>query len=282
MSKDEIDRENVRTDLGNTIPAAIRDIKQCSNDRPLARARGSLIEYYLKGDLRIHLQWTVKHRAVTEQTALSNYCIVLECPSSSLACIDDPARIDDRWERKLERLHKSARKMNRAVLVDVRQLIEVPKRATFVLPCRVRLEAFDKCCRLVTHPFQHNEAVSLKFARDVKNGELGSGIIRGMAVGRIDDKLKHKVIECRADIVDDLTNNNAPTRWTWFFHDHPDSEIHDAGSFCPSYSVELDGRFVRAPLKKNADFSLEKLDLLIGPLQFQADTVERRQHEPSR
>ena len=277
LSKNEFQREHVLADRGDTVSTSIRNVEQRSNHRPIVSNGGSLIKDYVEGNLRIHLHWLGEQGQVTEKSPGGNYCVVLECPPLSDALVNYSPRIQERWKREIERLHKAAGKMQRAVLVDIRQLIEMPKRTLCALPCRERLERFDKSCGLTAHPGQHFEAVHLKFGGLIENRELGTGVIGGGLVRGVDDKLIHKMIEGRTNVVEDFANNDAPHRFTWFFHNHPDCEIR-----CPAYALDIEGRLVRAFLKEEVDFSLERLDLLVGPLHFQTDAIDGGQHDASR
>lgn len=205
---------------------------------------------------------------------------MLERPSLSDALVDS-SRIHNCWKRKIKCFDRTASEMDSAVLVDVGQLINVPKGTVCALPCRERLERLDERCRLITDPFQHIEAVSLKFGDVIKNGELSPGVVGGGIVRSMDDKLIHKVVECRTDVVDYFSDDNAPHRWTWFFHEHSDGEVYDARSLpCPAHAAELEGRFIGISLKETGHFLLERIDLLVGPLQFQADASDGGEHRP--
>src|SRR5262245_26937898 len=126
-------------------------------------------------------------------------------------------------------MHRSARKMERAVLVDIRQFTELPERGGLVLPCRKRLPRFDQVCRIPSDSMKHGFSPALKPCSGFENRELDLGTVGRGTTGRVDHKLVDKVIECRAEIVDDFSNQDAPNRWTWFFHDHPNRQVDNMG-----------------------------------------------------
>src|SRR5262249_8364678 len=154
---------------------------------------------------------------------------------------------------------------NRAVLVEVRELVQVPEWTSAALPCRERLKAFDECCGLIADAFQHREAVQIKFRSEKEDRELGSTTIRRGRTRGLDDEHVNRMIECRTEVMDDFSDDDAPHRRTWFFHDHSDRDVENESRFSgPVYASELDCRFVRIAVKEGSHFLLERVELIAG------------------
>src|SRR5207249_1828590 len=86
----------------------------------------------------------------------------------------------------------------------------------------------------------------------------------------------NRMIQCRAEIVNDFSEHDAPHRWTWCVDEHSHRDIKDESAFAaPVYALEFDGRFVGCAVKEGSHFLLERIELIAGALQFQPDSGER-------
>lgn len=277
LGKIERQLEDSLADPIHGFAGAVGGIKKGVENNPFANDGRSLIERYVEGDLSIHFHWRPSdHRpiAVADHSSGRNNCVVIKWPFGTDTFENLPST-DKRRKREVERLKHTGGQMERAVLVEVGQVTQVPKRAFLALPCRERLKLFDQDCGILTDPLQHLEAARIEFRGIQEDRELGPDVSSGRDSRRVDHKLVDAMVECRTEIVDDFTDDDAPVRRTWFFHDHHDVEANSPSwSAEPCFSVELDRRFVHITLKENSHFILERLELLVGPLQFQANASE--------
>lgn len=278
--KDEGNIQTLSPDSVETVAGTVGGIAKRSDDRAVSDNGRSLIENYIEGDLRLHFHLiAVKQLALAEHATARNFCVVLECPPLSHLVLDSGG-ISERWKGKLECLQRTAGQMDRAVLIEVRELTQMPQGTLGALPCRERLERFNQNCGVIADPSQHREAASIVFRGIDEDRELGSAFLRQPSASSMDHKLEDRMVECRTEVVDDLPDDDAPHGGTWFFHDHSDSEVFDdRGCKIPRYSAELDPRFVRISIKEGSHFSIERVELLIGPLQFHSNSKEGIGHD---
>ena len=263
----DVSAEKFSSDLFEDGFDSISDVKQCADNGPLCYDGRSLIEDYIKQALCVHFHFlTTKRLSSANKTPLGNYCVVLECPPLS-DVFSNGSGVDKRRKLEIKRFERATRQVNRAMLVEVGQLRKMPQRATFLLPCRERLERFDKSCSLLSDSLQHREAVRIEFGGTDKNRELPPKIIRGKTFLEKDKQLKYRVVKCTSEIVENFTDFNPPHRRTQLVNDHADCKVSDT-SRCPTYSVEMDRRFIRVSVKEESYFTLERVELLAGPLQF--------------
>ena len=267
-------------DFVETVARTVGGITKRSDNQPVSDNGGSLIENYINGDLRLHFHLiAVKQSALAEHATARNYCVVLECPPLAHLMLDFGG-ISERWKGKLECLQRTAGQMDRAVLVEVREFTQMSQWALEALPCRERLERFNQNCGLIADPSQHLESASIVFRGINEDGELGSAFLGPPSASSMVHKLEDRMVECRTEVVDDLPDDDAPHGGTWFFHDHSDGEVFDdRGCKVPRYSAELDPRFVRISIKEGSHFSIERVELLIGPLQFHSNSKEGIGHD---
>ena len=274
-SQDEIKGKNIASNLGDAVATPISNVYKTSFHGPPFYQRGALIEHYIKGHARLHLHLiAAEHGFVggTYKSATRQYCIVLECPSlADMIALNGP-RIIKRRKLAIEHLYGAAGRMERAVLVDIRKLIQMPQWADNILPCRERLKVFNQGCGLLADPFEHGGACAVECSRLKENGELSSVFIGGGAARRMDYQLISNMVQCRSDIVNDLADNHTPIGGTWSFDGDPDGEFVNTGR--PAYSVELERRGVGATVDKVSNFILQQIDLLIGPLHLKPDAIK--------
>lgn len=275
-SKFNLHLENSFADSVQNCACPVGNVEQSSDHGPLSDNRRSLIKDYVEAALSVHfhLLAIAERRSDPNESTLGNYCVVLECavtPDSFL----NVSGIGEGWESKIKRLQRSADKVDHAVLVSIRKFIKMPKRTTFVLPCRERLERFNERCSLLSNSLQHREAASIKFGGIVENGELKSIDGWGKPVIDKQEHLVNRVIECRTEIVNDLADDNSPHWRARGIYFHADGEICDADTI-PEFCAELDRRHVRVSVHEGSDFVLERIELLAGALEFELNPVQIR------
>jgi hypothetical protein len=273
----EAQGQNIGADLVNTVPAAISHLKQCPNNRPACYKRGALIENYLEGHLRFHLHLIggCKRLTIAHELPAHQFCIVIECPSLTDLFVHNYRGIDERRKLEIKALYGAAGQMERAVLVDVRELIEMPQWTDCVLPGRVRLKRFDQGCGLVADSLQHAGAARLKFGGIEENRKLCPTVVGGSTILSMDNQLVDQMIKSGSHVMDDFSDENAPLGITRCFNSNSDYKVPDMGRVCcPRYSLELQRGFVRATVDELSEFSIEDVDLLVGPLQFKPDAVK--------
>ena len=175
--------------------------------------RAPIIEGYVNSEIALHLHLFYGAREGIEgSTELQDQegCTVFEWPIDFGVVPHGDARGKRASEYVVNRLKKCPHKMERAVLVEVGEFMQLPEGTPGVLPCRKRLLGPDEClaCGGDTgnRPFKPVLVASLGFEyRELAS--VGDG--RG-AAGMVDDKLPNQVVECGAPIVDDLPNLDSP------------------------------------------------------------------------
>jgi hypothetical protein len=83
-------------------------------------------------------------RAMFRKTPAPEYGVLLYWPTFADVNRLKGHRFGQRRERRLERLHKRACYMQRAVLIDIGEFLEMPQRALGALPCAKGLFRLDR------------------------------------------------------------------------------------------------------------------------------------------
>ena len=257
--------ENVSRDFLDAGVRPIGDLKKSGVHGPAAHQWRSLIERYIQGEVCIHIHLASPDRLVGVDAASHEYCIVLKCPR--LPLLRNHTTVSkDRWEREFKRRQRRAGQMDRAVLVEVGQLVQMRKWASVALPCIEWLHRPNQGCCFLANSGKHLGAVPSKFRGNPKDRELGPAIQNRSRTPVMNDQFINRVIQCRTEIVKNLPNNDAPHGWTWFFHDHANGKLQAAA--LPSFLVELDRWYIRIRIKKDSHFVPKKLDVVVGALEF--------------
>jgi hypothetical protein len=283
MGQGDVLSENLSSDSFDNLSRSVRDVEQGSYHRPFLDSRRSLIENYVESHFGIHFHLTGSKRwSTTNKDGFHNFCIVLECPASA-DVLGNSARIDDWWKVELKCLKRAAGQMDTAVLVDVGQFYEMKQRALNVLPCRERLECFDKVCSLPPNTFEHWEAVSLKFGDIEETGELGLLPFAGCSSFVENKQFVHTVVESTTEVVDDFSNLDAPYWITLFMDNHANCKLGNGlsdgipGSIV--FGVNMTRRFVGVTVQEGLELDLERVELFASPLNFKRDAGQiRKRH----
>lgn len=272
-----VNPEDLRSEFFQNISHPICDVKQRSGHNPLSDNRRSLIKDYVEQAVRLHFHiLSTKGMPGSDEGTLRNYCVVMECPTLA-DCLRYTSRIDKRRELEIKCLYRPTSQMQHAVLIEIGNLVQMPKWTRGALPCRERLERFDKSCSLVAYPCQHAEAVRIEFGKLGENRELESRSFGGQVLAQKNKQLKYCVVESRTEVVNNFSDLYSPHWIAGLVDEHPDRKVSDTPNTLTSVlefcRVEIDRRFIRvAIIKKSSHFTLERVELLAGSLKFKGDS----------
>lgn len=156
------------------------------------------------------------------------------------------------------------------MFVDDIQLMEDAERVILAKSV-IRLQLLDQCLA----PFDYAMYSSARFVLIVAgNGNDRKLAGSGGRIASLQDQLLDQVIEARSELVDDLSGANA---------DHPKPTFFPVADI-QSIAAKIPGGIIL--MRDDACFSLEGiderveiLDLLIGPLNFDPNTIEWMRHD---
>ena len=240
-----------------------------SNHFPPSRNGRSLVERYACADFAIYLglrKWPLPE---TIEPCTDQYAVLLHWPWPPTGHLADLSVSPQLCEVELERLKHRARDMDKAVLVGIREFLEMPERTPFALPCSTiflgeRLFRSDQRDGLRVDALEElADPVPLKPIHIYEDGKL----IFRLRIGN--DKLVNSVVQGRTQVVNDLTDLNSPHRVGSSF------EFGNDGKFA-GVSVEIDRCTIGASIasiEKGVDLAIEQLDLIACPLTLKANPV---------
>ncbi len=254
-----------------------RPYQGVEGERPTHRWR-SVVERYLDHQLGLYIALRERrHVEVPKDLCAPEYGVAAYWPTRGFFQNLVPDAPRDLWELKLVAVEQRARKMQRAVLVTVRQFLEMPQGAVPALPCaafryRKRLHGHDHLDQGPVNALQEL-APSLIVEIDAlqKDGELKPQLL-GLGPGRQVQVLHadtprvapsvqqlDEMVQRGSDIVDDLADLDAPhERWRM-----PD---FDADDQLASLRPEIYRGSIRILGKVCVEFIPERLKL--GPCPF--------------
>ncbi len=161
------------------------------------------------------------------------------------------------------------RQIQRSMLVRVVEFIEKPQGVVQrALPSTVRLQALDQCDRLRPHSL---DAVGRVFSIEVFAGkDRECGVSRGLVRGIGENQLPREMIETRSDIVNAVPENRRETPRGRFV----DDEKHVA-----KFLVVLKRDSADVTCEVSVALFPESLDVLLCPVEFEANAVQGMRHE---
>lgn len=251
MERSEFEFATVVGDASDDVVCSVRYLFKGSEHAPRdpVAYRHSVLESYVHAECGIYLslgKWPISGAF---ESSAPQYGVLLYWPLGRDSEIPHGEVLRDARERYLELMHQGTGHMERAVLVDVREFMQMPQGTHMVLPCEKRLLRFDYVGGELSNALHEFQATILESRLVFEDGELS--ILDDGRLSRFkDNQLPHEMIERRAQIVDDLANPNAP-HWVWRVLDV------DADCQMPGLFVELDARLVRVRIVEGEDIGLQ-------------------------
>jgi hypothetical protein len=248
---------------------SVAAVDERAEQAPGARGRRTVFENYLSQKFCLYLSLCKGPVAGATQDSCPEYGVVLYWPTLKHHDINRVKRLRDFRELEIKRCQRSGGDVNRAVLVDVREFLEMPKGAFCALdyavwPCEKGLLRFDQRDGLTALNALEKLIQPSAFEASLK---FEDGKLRfRCAGGGPTSKLPYDVIECGAEVVDDLSDADTPHGiWGCIGLDLDGQSLR--------LSVELDSWSIRVRfIEEFDDFSLQGVHLLPCPLEFQSDT----------
>ncbi len=236
-------------------------------DNRLALCNLRLVERYRQGDLKVVLngRWdeAIDFRIVLQRT--DEFCSYGDTSARA-----DGARaggrmtevqpaIRDGHERHVqlgENLDAGRSYRNDAlVFIQGVEFMENPQRG---IPALVRLQPADQPLGFGANALYFSYGVGFKALTGSADGEAASA---SYLFSVRDDQITHKLIECGAEIVNGVSDDDAGALWNGFVDAYADDVI-------ASFIVLLHEKFVGLGLKEGADKRLKLGDVFFGPFDF--------------
>ena len=135
----------------------------------------TLIERYVRGEIACYI--TLGERvseASANNLAAIEHGVLLYWPGLHFLQLFDPLkRLKEWWHTELELMYKRAYNADRAVLVGVRQFMQMPQGAFPILPCGIGLFRPDEFNGVLSNTFQKLvDATNIESFLALENGEL--------------------------------------------------------------------------------------------------------------
>lgn len=273
------DAENLRGDSAQDSIHSGKYVGQgCHGDPPTHRWRG-LVERYVLREVACYI--TLRPRITqfaADDSTFPQYGVLLYWPGRSpreLANIPD--RFQQRWHREFVLAHHRAGDMDSAVLVGVREFLEMPQRALQFLPCAKGLLRPDQIDSTTTDSGKHELGagcverpvpyLGLKDRELVLTWDLGGDSLVSH------NQFPHRVVQSRSEVVNHFPDSDAPDWIRRLFDVNTQSQD-------PRGYVEIDAGSIRMRfgIDETSDFLVERLELIQCTREFQANAGERISH----
>jgi len=245
---------NPSEDMVGSVP----DLIQGSLDPPHPRRWRTVFERYLNAEFCLYVSLFKGPFGSTMQDTTPQYGAFLYWPTGMLLDVNERKRLRHFGEVAAICCQRSDGKVNRAVLVDIRQFLQMPQRtriSTFggaVFPCEKRLFRFDQFHRGTVDLLQEIlpptsiEAVLGMEDRELRLRSWDGGTAR---------QFPNDMIEGGSEVMDDLPDSNTPHRINGRMNFNLD------GQFL-SLRLELHRWSIRATIKKGVNISIQTVQLL--------------------
>lgn len=258
------------------------DLRQVIDGHPLSRLTVpvqpfALGERYIEAQLDLHL-----HFSIAQSThgggvprKMADFCIRLEpFPPSEVTLLNRRGLVFGNGE---QHLHGGAGeeeigKVQKTVLVDVAEIVDAPERGLLGMlwPFTKRLQRLNDCQCRVTHALGLPLVSTVKLVWFPEDGEFRS--VRPVGHG---DELVGEVVEGRAQVVEELTEDDRPAQRGLGVFPPPDEAL-------PLIEVELDyeteGR-VRIVLHERIHFQVQQVAVYACSVDLLANRTRNLAHE---
>lgn len=241
----------------------------------------SVIERYINVEFAIYLTRGERPLSDTDEEDMLKDGILLYWPGAPLRQRTHLLNIElQRCERYLKRTKQRAGDIERAMLVGVRQFMQMPEETLLCsLPCAAarlgeRLLCPDEIDGVLSNVPQVLLQSSIrKSSLVLKDGELyfvglGRRLFHAQNIKLIDD-----MVQCGPKVMNDFTDPNTP-HGVWRLI-HLDADEHLAGVL-----VELDQWAIRIAVKESKEVGLQSVNLIPCSRAFESD-AEKRVHVPA-
>lgn len=230
----------------------------------------TLIERYVRGEIACYI--TLGERvseASANNLAAIEHGVLLYWPGLHFLQLFDPLkRLKEWWHTELELMYKRAYNADRAVLVGVRQFMQMPQGAFPILPCGIGLFRPDEFNGVLSNTFQKLvDATNIESFLALENGELVFCRKYWRSPRGQNDKFPDDVIERRTKVVDYFSDPNAP-HWIGGLFD-VNAEGNNAGI---DIEIERGSIRVRKGLDESNNLFIKSLDLIQCTREFQSHT----------
>ena len=227
-----------------------------------------VIERYINGEVALNI--TILEERRLDKHPSTQYRIFLYWPDFRTFNLD-VAEVDGGfWKRDPVFLDQSPRELDGAMLVGVREFVEMPEWTFPALPCaavflRERLLRSDAVNVGLIQPWKELlDPFPLEPFLRHEYRELDPRFRKLSVLPNIHPI--GKVVETAPEVVGDFSDQHAP-HWIWFAPNlGPDNNV-----FLCRFSVELNPWYVRVALNEGGDFRLESVDLVPGSFTFEPD-----------
>jgi hypothetical protein len=220
----------------------------------------SLLEDYVELHRALHVHLWL--RSDIGELPRGDYCIVFESAGSAP---DHDRASFDLWPTECDasRGTHNASHNDVAMFVDIG---EVTDNGQWIAKSRhpsiVRLQRLNRGLRVGMHEAESSVASSVELGGAIANEELhplrlfvgqGSGVLRGESV--------RDTVERASQTVEDVAYAETPIVGDWFHH-------LQACGVLAFFRVLLSDEMVGVAIEKNPDGVIERIEVLLGPLQF--------------
>lgn len=243
-----------------------------SKNQPPTHRWRSVIERYIRSEFAIHMILREGPYTTPRNMNTRQYRVLVYWPRIADGFFLNRDRSLDRWKRKVKLLYQRSGQMERAVLVGVREFLQMPKGTLPALPCsafafRERLLRSDEPHGVTSDSAQElGSSASVKARLGLKNGKLEFSPHGGMTQIIEDEKLPNNVVKSGSKVVNDLSDLDSPHQGRVLLNVDADSEP-------VRISVELDLRLIHVAHYEGSNFSLDSVDLIPCSLDLHTNAI---------
>ena len=235
----------------------IRKFRQSWNDRFIFKSP-RIAERYI--DLQITIHVHIRYRGGELDGA--NRCLFCHpTPSHSL----NPTTTADTIKPTLIRCHRDPRncratnhERQEAMLVPNVEVVKEPKGVASVINSMVWLQPLDQCLAASGDTLYFSALHGRSIFRSVVTDRALMAVARALSIRN--DQLPQEMVDRGTQIMNDLAHKDRETKWG---HCTLQRELNYLGLI-----IRLGNETMRVGRKKSLDFSVELLDLFIGPLNL--------------
>lgn len=213
----ELRREalNNRTDAITHVPKRVSDWHQCNR-----LTVTSLSKDYLSRKIELHLHVTLKPGLLKLDPELVEFCAVFEYAPSTVKATAAEVEVFKGLDSKDGASDVKDRCLNESVFVGVVQLMQKPKRVSFSpVVSVIRLKPLQYCnvfalqaiadVKSVSVPITVEPTTLVSFASSALDEDRETMLHLGLQ-SRKKDELKEDVVQCRPEVMGDLSNDYSP------------------------------------------------------------------------
>jgi hypothetical protein len=238
--------------IKSLMHGTIDKVTNITNGEVCSDIRRSIAKEYLDSGANIHI-----HIGFNSE----EYCAILDRNI-------EIGRLGDRIEcaRYADIFPQGAPAQNEVpVFIRVTEDLEIPEIAPIVICPRTvaRLKRIDNGDYCVGHPFELTPLLSFIFGDIIEDRELVS---LGRGIPFRQNKLPDEMVKRATEVVKHLSNKEFDTAW----HGRYFLEAVDALSRC---IIDIFGDNVRIDIAKGRQLSVQRLDVLLGPIKFSERTI---------